>query len=110
MDEFEERKQCDFCGEELGFSAYYQHLSDETGLVCPARFQTSQESNTSEFNFENGDDDIDSCEHDSSFDFGPESLMDIQSAINATTSSTVEESGDSSVMSFTSSSKNGEEI
>ena len=69
MDE-EGRKQCRFCGEVLAHSAYYRHLNDENGVVCPGRLRYESD-HSSDFNFDNARSSENSW-HDSSFDFGSE--------------------------------------
>ena len=32
-----ERRVCNSCSEELAHSAYYRHLHDKTGIVCPGK-------------------------------------------------------------------------
>lgn len=112
MDE-EGLRECEFCCQLLGHSAYYRHLHDENGMVCQGRMQhnNSDHSDTSSnFDFDA------SFEHDSvsSFDFGSEpgnSLTaighcEVDSELGMMTDSS---ESDDSLMSFTSES-DGEEI
>ena len=59
-----DRKLCDFCGEELAHSAYYRHLHDKDGSICPGKLQSVTE--------QSGDF-MDSSELDSTFDLGSKS-------------------------------------
>lgn len=89
-----------------------RHLHDENGLICPGRIHhyESDHSDTSDFNFNEDTVDI---EHDSSFDFGsePDDLSaQLSSSLFADDMITDDISDTSSLMSFTSSLTDGEEI
>lgn len=112
------RKQCEFCGEVLGHSAYYRHLHDENGMICHGRMHVSESDHgsTSDFSF---DEDLnDGFEQDSSFDFGSEPEYSLMSAqpysnheVHADDDRESEDASDAgSLMSFTSSLNDGEEI
>ena len=44
------RKESSFCGQELAHAAFYRHLSDQTGSICPGKYQ-HPESLDSTFDF-----------------------------------------------------------
>ena len=65
-----ERKKCSFCGEFLAPTAYYCHISDRTGCVCPGKLGISPTCAV----ISESDDDLSLPSSlsnlDSSFDFG----------------------------------------
>lgn len=63
----EERRQCEFCGEELAHSTYYRHLHDKVGSVCPGK-STLQQPVVAMESCE-----MDNTDLDSTFDLGSES-------------------------------------
>jgi len=72
-EEHEDRRKCKSCGEELAHSAYFRHLHDLVGSICPGKIQSRVRSDSE------ADSDISeamlnsSFDQDSTFDLGSES-------------------------------------
>ena len=67
-----ERRTCTFCNQELTHSAFFRHLHDKSGRVCPSKIPT--ESAESEHDYESNEFDLaspcSSMDADSTFNFG----------------------------------------
>lgn len=125
MEDYEEeteRQCCEFCNQELAHSAYYRHLHDQSGTICPGKCggrvkekashaSESDSDLSSEFSVASA-----ACGHDSTFDFGSEDeseslLLGISSGDNEMCVDKADSQDDdaSSVVSFNSRSSSSDE-
>lgn len=44
--EHEDRRKCKSCGEKLAHSAYFRHLHDQVGSICPGKLQPCDRSDS----------------------------------------------------------------
>ena len=72
-----ERRSCAFCGQELTHSAFFRHLHDKNGRVCPAKQPSQLTEPETDSETDVGFDWVSQCSSnahaDSTFDFGTDS-------------------------------------
>ena len=72
----QERRTCKSCGEELAHSAYFRHLHDKDGSICPGKVLSCNQSDGSDSDSDKSCEGMqlnNSFNQDSTFDLGSES-------------------------------------